>query len=88
MIADSCVHETQIIHGFEVGLGVFAGESFLVRSLGAQLLERRGIGSGVEGRLVVHVRFAVEDAGGLEPIPACKEGPVADLGEDLLLSVN
>jgi hypothetical protein len=45
----------------------------------AQFFKRRGVWTGVEGCVVVHVRFAVEDAGGLEPVPSGDGSPVPDL---------
>ena len=56
------------------------GFAFRGRGPGAEFLEGCGVAAGEEGGLVVHVGFAVEDAGRFEPGPAGEGGPAADLG--------
>jgi hypothetical protein len=53
---------------------------FVAVGPGAEFFERCGVAAGEKSGLVVHVGFAVEDAGGFEPGPAGKGGPAADLG--------
>ena len=79
-LADAFVHHADIADGFAVGFCVGGGLRFVVVGPGAEFFEGGGVGAGEEGGLVIHVGFAVEDAGGVEVVPACEGGPVVDLG--------
>lgn len=79
-LADASVHDADVADSFEVGFCVGGGLRFVVMGPGAEFFEGGGVGAGEEGGLVVHVGFAVEDAGGGEMVPACEGGPVTDLG--------